>query len=573
MLIHDARTRQERRERGWWGETRLHDLLARHAREAPGRESLVDPPNLAEVTGEAPQRLTWAQVHSLVERLACALLDAGLNKDDVVLVQMANNHALPALYLACARLGIIVSPTVAQYREHELEPMLQRTRARAIVVSARIGAHDHAAMASALAARQARPPAVLAFAPAEAVLPPGVTDLWRALPIAADRARLAAYEATHPVSADETVSILWTSGSEGRAKGVARTHNDWMLYGPQIGGAYEVGAHTRLLNGRPLVTHGAFVGSLTPWLYHGATLVNHHPFTLPLFLRQLHDERISFTALAPALVATLLARPELLRDVDLRHLKYVGSGSAPLNSALLQAFEERFGVRVINFFGSTEGASLVATPQDVPDARLRAHCFPRFGSGGFAWSHPASALVETRLVDLSTGEDILSPGRAGELRYRGPMVMTGYLNEPELSAAAFDERGFYRSGDLFEIAGAQGEHYRFTGRAKDIIIRGGMNISAAEVEGLVAEHPAVAEVAVVPLPDPRLGERVCACVVLRAGQTLSLANLVAWLRDQRQVGIVKLPEHLVCLDGLPRNPNNKVIKAELRAIAARATGQ
>ena len=571
MLIHTAPRIRDYRARGWWGDVRLHDLLARHASDAPQRECLVDPPNLQAITGEVPQRLGWAALQRLVDRLACALLDAGLVKDDIVVVQMANCHALPALYLACARLGIVVSPVVAQYREHELAPIIARTAARALIVSARIGQHDHAAMARGLQARHPSVQQVLAFTGPDAPLPPGVVNLWRCLPDAPDAAQLARYDAAHPVSADDAVCILWSSGSEGRAKGVARTHNDWVLYGPQIGAAFGVDPHSRLLNGRPLVTHGAFVGSIMPWLYHGATLVNHHPFTLPLFLQQLGAERISFTALAPALLSTLLAQPALLEGIDLRHLRYVGSGSAPINPSLMQAFEQRLGVQVINFFGSTEGASLVGAPQDIADPALRAVCFPRFGVPGFEWSHPAASRVQTRLVDLESGVEITTAGRAGEIRFRGPMVMEGYFRDPELTAAAFDEHGFYRSGDLFEIAGDRGQYYRFAGRAKDIIIRGGINISATEIENLVADHPAVAEVAVVGVPDERLGERVCACVVLRTDARLTLEQLVAWLRDVRQVGIVKLPERLLELPALPRSPNNKVIKAQLRAMAATAT--
>lgn len=571
MLIHTAPRIRDYRARGWWGDVRLHDLLARHASDAPQRECLVDPPNLQAITGEVPQRLSWAALQRLVDRLACALLDAGLVKDDIVVVQMANCHALPALYLACARLGIVVSPVVAQYREHELAPIIARTAARALIVSARIGQHDHAAMARGLQARHPSVQQVLAFTGPDVPLPPGVVDLWRSLPDTADAAQLARHDAAHPVSADDAVCILWSSGSEGRAKGVARTHNDWVLYGPQIGAAFGVGPHSRLLNGRPLVTHGAFVGSIMPWLYHGGTLVNHHPFNLPLFLQQLGAERISFTALAPALLSTLLAQPALLEGIDLHHLRYVGSGSAPLNSGLVQAFEQRMVVQVINFFGSTEGASLVGTPQDIADPALRAVCFPRFGVPGFEWSHPAASRVQTRLVDLESGAEITTPGRAGEIRFRGPMVMEGYFRDPELTAAAFDEHGFYRSGDLFEIAGDRGQYYRFAGRAKDIIIRGGINISATEIENLVADHPAVAEVAVVGVPDERLGERVCVCVVLRTDARLTLEQLVAWLRDVRQVGVVKLPERLLELPALPRSPNNKVVKAQLRALAAAAT--
>lgn len=567
MLIHSAAVRHDYRARGWWGDTRLHDLLARNARQHPEREALVDPPNLAEITGEAPQRLTWKALAEMVDRLACSFAAAGLHKDDVAVVQMANSHALLAVYLACARLGAIVSPVVAQYREHELEHAIAQTQARALIVSARIGQHDHGAMACALAPKLQGVQAVFVHgAPG-----PGATravDIRTALSQPADPAFLARYDAQHPVGADDVFSILWTSGSEGRAKGVARTHNDWMVYGPQIAAPFGVGDGARLLNGRPLTTHGAFVGSITPWLFHAGTLVNHHPFQLPVFLEQLRNERIHFTALAPAILATLLAKPELLEGLDTGQLRCVGSGSAPLTEALVQGFQQRFGVQVVNFFGSTEGASLVSAPGDMPDPGLRATYFPRFGAAGLDWKHPAAPMVETRLVDLESGQAIDAPGKAGELRYRGPMVMTGYYRAPELTAAAFDDMGYYRSGDLFEIAGERGQYYRFAGRAKDIIIRGGFNISAEEIENLLASHPAVADVAVVGYPDPRLGEKVCACVVAQAGQAVTLESLVAYLRDVRHVGAIKLPERLLLLDALPRSPNNKVVKAVLRERAA-----
>jgi len=573
MRVHDDERTRKYRARGWWGDTRLHDLLARNARAVPAREALVDPPNLAQVSGDAPQRLSWAEVAARVECLAATLLALGLRKDDVVVAQLVNSHEFPCLYLACARLGVVVSPVVAQGREHELGHAIERTGAVALVVSARIGAHDHAAMAAALASRHPGLRQVLAFG--SGALPAGVTDLRAEMapppPVARARAlALARHEAEAGVDADDAVTIIWTSGSEGRAKGVARTHNDWLLYGPQIGAAYGVGDGVRLLNGRPLTTHGAFVGSLTPWLFHAGTLVNHHPFALPVFLEQFKRERIDFTALAPAILVSLLAQPELLEGVDFTRLRHVGSGSAPLTEALVRGFRERFGVEVINFFGSTEGASLVSAPQDMPDPGLRALYFPRFGSPGFDWKHPAHRLVETRLVDTVSGEAITAPGRVGEMLYRGPMVMSGYQGDPELTARALDAQGWYHSGDLFEISGENGQYYRFAGRAKDIIVRGGYNISAEEVENLVASHPAVADVAVVGFPDERLGERVCACVVLRPDAVLDLPALAAWLRDERHVAAMKRPERLMLLPALPRNPNNKVVKAQLRAQAAAA---
>ncbi|MGA1081139.1 MAG: class I adenylate-forming enzyme family protein, partial [Steroidobacteraceae bacterium] len=551
----------------------LHDLLARNAREHPQAEAVVDPPNLAEIAGDAPQRLSWGAFAQRVEALAGVFLAQGLRRDDVLLVQMTNTHELLAVYLACARLGVIASPVVVQAREHELAAAIDRTQASAILVTARIGRHDHATMARCLALSHSSVRSVLACG--NGPLSEGGVDVRQAMaePLSVQQARqhdLASYEAAHPVSADDAVTILWTSGSEGRAKGVARTHNDWLLYGPHIGDAYAVGTGVRLLSGRPLTTHGAFVGSIVPWLWHAGTLVNHQPFSLPVFLTQLRDEGIGFTALAPAILASLLAQPELLKGIDFQRLRFIGSGSAPLTEALVQGFRERFGVEVINFFGSTEGASLVSSPQDVPEPALRARLFPRFGAEGFDWKHPAHRQVHTRLLDLASGEEIVQPGKVGELRYRGPMVMTGYYRDPELTARAFDDEGYYCSGDLFEIAGEDGRHLRFAGRAKDIIIRGGFNLSAEEIENLVAGHPAVADVAVVGYPDERLGERVCVCVVLRTGHTLELADLVAWLRDERKVAALKWPERLLLMSTLPRNPNNKVIKGELRRLAAEA---
>lgn len=565
MLIHSEETRRHYRAMGWWGDVRLQDLLTRNASRSPDREAVVDPPNLLEVTGSAPQRLSWRSLAALVERMAAAMLQLGLRRDDVVVVQMVNSHELLACYLACARLGLIASPVVPQYREHELDHILEQSQACALIVTSRIGSHDHCAMALQLAARHPGVRSVLVFgSTADA---PGAIDMRSAVASVSDTTALQAYEAEHGMTADDVITLIWTSGSEGRAKGVARTHNDWLLYGPQIGSAYRVGDGTRFLNGRPLTTHGAFVGSITPWLFHAGTLVNHHPFSLPVFLSQLRTEAIDFTALAPAILSSLLADPALLEGIDFGRLRFIGSGSAPLNEALVRGFNERFGVEVINFFGSTEGASLVSAPDDMPDPALRAMYFPRLGAEGFSWKHRSHGLVQTKLVDTETGATINVPGMTGELCYRGPMVMTGYYRAPELTARALDEQGFYRSGDLFQIAGDQGQYYRFMGRAKDIIIRGGFNISAEEVENLIASHPAVVEVAVVPYPDARLGERICACVVTRAHHELSLQALVQFLRDDCQVAAIKLPERLMLLEALPRNPNNKIMKAALRELA------
>ncbi|GAA3415703.1 fatty acid--CoA ligase family protein [Streptosporangium vulgare] len=161
--------------------------------------------------------------------------------------------------------------------------------------------------------------------------------------------------------------------------------------------------------------------------------------------------------------------------------------------------------------------------------------------------------MSVRLVDPDTGEEVVEPGRPGELRIKGPMVFPGYLRGDRV-ADPFDELGYLRTGDVFEIAGERGEFLRYVDRAKDLIIRGGMNIAPAELEGLIAAHPAVQDVAVVGYPDDVLGERVCAVVVPREGSALTLGELVGHLRADR-IASYKLPERLELRDTLPRNPS------------------
>jgi non-ribosomal peptide synthetase component E (peptide arylation enzyme) len=168
-------------------------------------------------------------------------------------------------------------------------------------------------------------------------------------------------------------------------------------------------------------------------------------------------------------------------------------------------------------------------------------------------------------VDIDDGHDIDAPGRIGELRFKGPTIFSGYYKAPELTARAFDEQGYYRTGDLFEIAGDQHQYYRYAGRQKDIVIRGGMNISSEEIEGLIMSHPQVRDAAVIGAPDPTMGERVCAVVVPQPGQSLSLQALVDHFKNVKQVAAFKWPEQLLLVDELPRNPVGKVLKRALRA--------
>jgi non-ribosomal peptide synthetase component E (peptide arylation enzyme) len=221
----------------------------------------------------------------------------------------------------------------------------------------------------------------------------------------------------------------------------------------------------------------------------------------------------------------------------------------------------------VNFFGSNEGIALVGGPADIPDPEERARVFPRFGVGDLAWSNRVSRGLRTKLVDPQTGDVVNEPGEPGELLIAGPTVFHGYWRRDDLTAKAFDDEGYFRTGDLFQIEDEH--HYRFVGRARDLIIRGGMKIAPEELEALLAQHPKVADVAVVGIADPKLeGEQlVTAVVVPKEGETIELPELRRFLRELG-VASYKEPRRLVVMEALPRNPLGKVLKRDLRATLA-----
>ena len=365
-------------------------------------------------------------------------------------------------------------------------------------------------------------------------------------------------------SADDEATVCWTSGTTGTPKGVPRTHNAWAAAGRF--NVVGVGLDDRdvVLCPFPLVNMAGIGGMLVPWLQAGFRLVLHQPFDLMTFLGQIGGEHVTYTVAPPALLNQLLRAREVLATTDLSSLRTIGSGSAPLDPWMVAGWQEDLGIEIANIFGSNEGAAMLATRAMVEDPGQRARMFPAIGRGDGAWDTPVDSLNETRLVDSATGEEIAETGRLGELRFRGPTVFAGYLDS---DGEEFDDQGFYRTGDLFELeTDAEGRiYYRFVDRAKDIIVRGGMKISASELEALLMSHDAVTDVAVVGAPGGDLGETVGAVVVAADGQQVALEDLVAHLRAQN-VASYKLPEQMALIDALPRNPLGKVVKSELRSL-------
>ena len=562
MILHSPERIEEYVANGWWGTTTLDTLFSELVRQKPDAAALSDPLNRPDFTDGAVRRYSFAELDTAVNRLAAAFLAYGLGKDDRIAVQLPNISELVIFYLACGRIGAIAVPFPVQYREYELENLSNFAEIRAFVTVTRLGDRHNAAVIADLRDKIASLETVMAFG---ANVPEGVVALDEALSSESEADWLVHYINNLRLTANDVFTICWTSGTESQPKGVPRTHNDWIAIAYATVDGAELTGDDVLLNPFPLVNMAGIGGMLVPWLLTGAKLVMHHPFDLMTFFKQIAIERISYTVAPPALLNMLLMREDMLAKADLSSLRVIGSGSAPLSPWMVKSWHDKFGIHVTNFFGANEGTALIGGPKDIPDPEKRAQYFPRFGVVGYEWSGRVPQGIQTRLVDLATDEEITNPRHPGELRLKGPTIFAGYWRGDEVGLQPFDEQGYFRTGDMFEIAGEgdDARYYRFVDRAKDIIIRGGVNIAAAEIEALILGHPKVADVAVVGFSDAILGEKACAFIVTKPEQTLTLDELVELLKEKK-IASYKLPERLEVVPGLPRNPVGKVLKRDLR---------
>ncbi|MEO3782036.1 class I adenylate-forming enzyme family protein [Actinocorallia sp. B10E7] len=557
--LHPADKVARHRELGWWTDETVDGLLRGHLAERGDVLAVLDPPDKQALCGLEPLRLTWSRLDSAVDRVAAALLRAGVRVGDVVGLQLPNTVELVVSYLAVIRIGAIVSPLAVQFRDHEIGTAARVAGFDAFISTARIGDRAAVADAAAVLAELGRVRAVLGFGSG---LPEGVSSLELGEASEADRVLVAEHLTGYRADPGHCITICWTSGTESIPKAVPRAHYEWMAIARVTQEAPGLTEDDVILNPFPLVNMASIGGTLLPWLRSGARLVLHQPFTLPTYLEQIARERVTYTLAPPAVLTMLLQNEAILERADLSSVRTIASGSAPLAPSMVRGWQERHGIGIINMFGSNEGVCLLSAPTDVPDPEQRARFFPRYGTPGVQWSCRAMDPVSLRLVDLETGEEITGPGRPGELRIGGPTVFSGYL-AGTTDADPFDERGDLCTGDVFEITGENDEFLLYVDRAKDLIIRGGMNIAPVEIENLIIRHPAVAEVAVIGYPDEVLGEKSCAVVVPAPGAEVTGEEIVAHLREQK-IASYKLPEKVVFADALPRNPVGKALKRVLR---------
>lgn len=540
MELHSQERIEEYEEAGAWGETTLLETFAETVETTPDRTAVVDPPNKPDLVGLEPQRLTYAELSEAVDATATALRDLGIGKDDFLVVQLPNTWELAMLYLAVARAGAIVSPMPIQWRRHELEHVVDVTDAVGYIGPRDFKGFDHVAMAEDLAADGTTLEHAISFA-----------DLREFADGEADPDALDAIE----IGANEVFNLQWTSGTTADPKACPMTHNNWQSNPTKL--LCDMGDGEVVLCAAPLVNMTALGVNYVPWLQTSGTLVLHHPIDMELMIEQIQSEGVTFTILVPAMLNGVLKHPQV-EEFDLSGVDTITTGSAAPAEWAMEEFKERWGIEIINIWGQNEGTSAISGPQTTPLER-RATDFPQYGKDRWEMGDPIVDTVDIRIVDPETGEEQTEPGEVGEVAFRGPGLMAGYYNQPNLTEDAFTD-GYFHTGDLFQVE--SDGFMSFFDRKKDVIIRGGFTISAKEVENIVLEHPKVVDAAVVGQPHEDLGEQVAVYAVPAEGEELELADITGFMGDD--VAVYKRPEHLYTVDEIPRNPVGKVLKTDLR---------
>ncbi|MCV6627808.1 MAG: acyl--CoA ligase, partial [Cellvibrionaceae bacterium] len=365
------------REQGFFAERRLHDLLYATAEAKPDTIALADPLNRADLTGQPAQSLSYKILIEKIEALAAGLAQQGLGKDNIVLVQLPNIVDLLLLYMACSRLGAIISPVPMQYQKHELADILPILQPRMVVGLSQFKGQDQSTpMAHALqhcAGQLSNPPSYIAVGPEQ---PSACIDFEAIIAQGRGSDTLAQYDRKVAVSADDIVTICWTSGTEGVPKGIPRSHNHWLCIGRATFEGNKLQDGENLLNPFPFINMASIGGLMMSWLYSRGKLVLHHPMDLPVFVQQLIQEEISYTLAPPPLLNNIIKHPEMLPPGALDKVHTIGSGSAPLDDWMVAGFKQQHNIEIVNHFGSNEGVSMTCGPDETTEPGQRARLFP-----------------------------------------------------------------------------------------------------------------------------------------------------------------------------------------------------
>ncbi|WP_337085849.1 medium-chain fatty-acid--CoA ligase [Escherichia coli] len=528
-LTFNEQRRAAYRQQGLWGDASLADYWQQTARAMPDKIAVVDNHGAS---------YTYSALDHAASCLANWMLAKGIESGDRIAFQLPGWCEFTVIYLACLKIGAVSVPLLPSWREAELVWVLNKCQAKMFFAPTLF--------------KQTRP--VDLILPLQNQLPQlqqivGVDKLAPATSslslsqIIADNTPLTTAITTH---GDELAAVLFTSGTEGLPKGVMLTHNNILASERAYCARLNLTWQDVFMMPAPLGHATGFLHGVTAQFLIGARSVLLDIFTPDACLALLEQQRCTCMLGATPFVYDLLNLLEK-QPADLSALRFFLCGGTTIPKKVARECQQR-GIKLLSVYGSTESSPHAVVNLDDPLSRF-------MHTDGYA-----AAGVEIKVVD--DARKTLPPGCEGEEASRGPNVFMGYFDEPELTARALDEEGWYYSGDLCRMDEAG--YIKITGRKKDIIVRGGENISSREVEDILLQHPKIHDACVVAMPDERLGERSCAYVVLKAPHhSLSLEEVVAFF-SRKRVAKYKYPEHIVVIEKLPRTASGKIQKFLLR---------
>ncbi|HGC4514629.1 TPA: medium-chain fatty-acid--CoA ligase [Escherichia coli] len=528
-LTFNEQRRAAYRQQGLWGDASLADYWQQTARAMPDKIAVVDNHGAS---------YTYSALDHAASCLANWMLAKGIESGDRIAFQLPGWCEFTVIYLACLKIGAVSVPLLPSWREAELVWVLNKCQAKMFFAPTLF--------------KQTRP--VDLILPLQNQLPQlqqivGVDKLAPATSslslsqIIADNTPLTTAITVH---GDELAAVLFTSGTEGLPKGVMLTHNNILASERAYCARLNLTWQDVFMMPAPLGHATGFLHGVTAPFLIGARSVLLDIFTPDACLALLEQQRCTCMLGATPFVYDLLNLLEK-QPADLSALRFFLCGGTTIPKKVARECQQR-GIKLLSVYGSTESSPHAVVNLDDPLSRF-------MHTDGYA-----AAGVEIKVVD--DARKTLPPGYEGEEASRGPNVFMGYFDEPELTARALDEEGWYYSGDLCRMDEAG--YIKITGRKKDIIVRGGENISSREVEDILLQHPKIHDACVVAMPDERLGERSCAYVVLKAPHhSLSLEEVVAFF-SRKRIAKYKYPEHIVVIEKLPRTASGKIQKFLLR---------
>jgi cyclohexanecarboxylate-CoA ligase len=528
--------RAESIAKGWWFDRTINHELDACVAACPDRLAL----SALRVESGEMRRFSYRELARLADRIAVGLTRLGVGRNDVVSMQLPNWWQFSLLYLACSRIGAVLNPLMHIFRERELSFMLKHGESKLLIVPKLFRGFDHEAMARALQPSLPHLQRIVVVGgdgpdDFDALL---TTPEWEKAPDARE------ILTRHRPGPDDITQLIYTSGTTGEPKGVMHSANTVMANIVPYARRLKLGADDVVLMASPMAHQTGFMyGLMMPIMLH-ASVVLLDVWDPKQAVATIRAEGVTFTMASTPFLSDLT---KTVQDSGLAvpSLRTFLCAGAPIPGPLVEQARKTLGTKIVSAWGMTENGAVTLIELDDDDQ----HAFSTDGC-------PLPG-VEVKVIDFDGRT--LPQGEVGKLVVRACSNFGGYLRRPQLNAT--DAEGWFDTGDLARID-ASG-YIRISGRSKDVIIRGGENIPVFEIEALLYKHPAVAQAAIVAYADERLGERACAVVVPKAGQSLDQAGLVEFLKSQK-VALQYIPERLIVRDAMPATPSGKIQKFKLR---------